>query len=882
MSVACQRMSAVSMFDRALIATLALVSVLAVLPARGEDDEAIGFERIPPRLSMVEGEASFWRPGGEDWTEAQVNTPLAGGDQLYTAGDGKLEVQIGPRAFVRAAGQTQFGLDALEPDYLQMRLTEGDVSLDLRNIGPGQTIEVGTPNAVFTVEQPGYYRLTVAGPTSTFISRRGGRASVTSTTGAVAAIGGGEQAIVTGVEAPAIATAGADDLDGWDRWNYARTERQVQAVSARYVSPDVYGLADLDDHGDWRQVPTYGSVWVPRRVAVDWAPYSTGRWLHDPYYGWSWVDHSPWGWAPFHYGRWVHVSGFWGWCPGPVVVRPFYSPALVAFYGGPSFRVSIGAPFGWVALGWGEPLSPWWGPTYFRGNAWWGGWGGPRVVNRVVVHNTTVINVNRINIYENVRVRNGVVVVDGDKFGRGRVDRYRRGDIDTGKLRPVRGDLPFRPGRESLQAGDRPGRRPPRELLDRRVVSPRDVREARGARGSRDEAPGAVETSGTRSARRDAAAGDDRRRASEPGAEAAAQVAGQRSERRSSDRDNSRAGAVSPERDATAPAVREQGRRDVDVRRDRAGSQIQAETRSDRLRPPPVPRDGRSAPTRDATAPAVREQARRDVDVRRDRAGSQVQGETRSDRLRPPPVPRDGRSAPSRDATAPAVREQVRRDVDVRRDRAGSQVQAETRSDRLRPPPVPRDGRSAPSRETSIPAVREQARRDVDQLRDRGAARAQAERLRPPPVPRAGQSAPSARDNAVREQRRAAPSQGATASAPPRNVQRYSAPRQPEVRANRRESAPARERGSDVVSNQRRQAPAQLQQRSGGSVPSVRSMPRSGSDSRQASMRGGSVASQPSMRSAPRFGGGSPQASVRGERGGYSGGQRGGDRAARR
>jgi hypothetical protein len=76
------------------------------------------------------------------------------------------------------------------------------------------------------------------------------------------------------------------------------------------------------------------------------------------------VDTAPWSWAPYHYGRWVSVSGFWAWAPGPVVARPVYAPALVAFFGGPSVGVcfSIGSSVvGWVALGWGEPLLPWWG-----------------------------------------------------------------------------------------------------------------------------------------------------------------------------------------------------------------------------------------------------------------------------------------------------------------------------------------------------------------------------------------------------------------------------------------------------------------------------------------------------------------------------------------
>jgi len=86
--------------------------------------------------------------------------------------------------------------------------------------------------------------------------------------------------------------------------------------------------------------------------------------VRDPFYGWTWVDTAPWGWAPYHHGRWVFVNGFWEWAPGPVLPRPVYAPALVAFLGGPGVHVGIGpgGPIvGWVALGWGEPCVPWWG-----------------------------------------------------------------------------------------------------------------------------------------------------------------------------------------------------------------------------------------------------------------------------------------------------------------------------------------------------------------------------------------------------------------------------------------------------------------------------------------------------------------------------------------
>jgi len=451
-------------------------------PGRAQDDEAIGFERTPPRLSFTDGAVSFLRPGAEDWTPARVNTPLAPGDELYAADGSNLELQIGARAYVRAGEQTQLGLTSLEPDFLQLRVTTGYLSLDLRSRKANQTIEIDTPNAAFTVEHTGYYRVEVAGETTTFLSRRGGRATVTTAAGASAALVPSEQVVVSGTDAPQIETYAAPELDAWDRWNYARSELQIDAVSARYVSSGVYGADDLDHYGDWRVVPSYGSVWVPRGVAVGWAPYSTGRWIYDPYYSWTWVDDAPWGWAPYHYGRWVYVSGFWGWCPGPIVVRPYYAPALVAFFGGGgvSIGISLGGPpqLGWVALSWGEPLVPWWGPVHFRAAPCWAGWGGPHIVNKVVVKRKTVINVREINVYQNARVRNAMVAVDRKYFGRRSIEEGRAARVDAEKFKPLRGDFPAKPDRSSLVAAGGPAKHPPREVLDRSVVATREPRAA--------------------------------------------------------------------------------------------------------------------------------------------------------------------------------------------------------------------------------------------------------------------------------------------------------------------------------------------------------------------------------------------------------------------
>jgi hypothetical protein len=461
-----------------LILVLAALAGVAwagqAIEAPGPQEDAVG--RTPPRLSFVDGQVSFWRPGAQEWTQAQINTPLAPGDQVYTGSPGNLELQIGGRAFVRGWANTNLGLESHESDFLQFKVTTGRAAFDLRTLEPGRTVEVDTPNAAFTIEHPGYYRVDVIGERTSFITRRAGRATVIPAGGESATIAPSEEVVVEGVTSPKVSSYVAPQLDEWDKWNYARTDVLLDAVSARHVPPGTYGVADLDRHGDWRVVDDYGSVWVPTGVPRGWAPYTTGAWTLDPYYGWTWVDTAPWGWAPYHYGRWVSVRGFWGWAPGPVVARPVYAPALVAFLGGPSVSVSVGfggPVVGWVALGWGEPCVPWWGRPGFAHRPWWGGWGGPRVVNNVVVHHTTVVNVQNINVYRNTSVKNAVVVVNENRFGRGRITPARVTEVDVHSLKPIHTAPQVATTPASFVPTARRGIRPPEENLRQSVVSTR-------------------------------------------------------------------------------------------------------------------------------------------------------------------------------------------------------------------------------------------------------------------------------------------------------------------------------------------------------------------------------------------------------------------------
>ena len=372
---------------------------------------------------------------------------------------------------MRAAYGTQVGLDNQEPEYIQLRVTGGQVALDLQGLPPSSTLEVDTPNAAFTVDRPGYYHLDVNQDSSRLGVYRGGNATMTPSGGTATPIASNQQLTVTGTESAQLTLGAAPQLTTWDNWNSQRTAYLIQTPSARYVGPAVYGTESLDQYGRWRTVETYGSVWVPADVAPGWVPYSTGRWIWEPRFGWTWLDTAPWGWAPYHYGRWVFVGNYWAWAPGPIVARPAYAPALVVFLGGPA--VVVGRPLYWAPLGWGEPVIPWWGRRGFVGVPWWGGWAGPRVVNNVVINRNTTVNVTNITVYRNVQVTNAVVGVPREQFGHGTVKPARIPQADLRQLAPVRGALEIKPVAASVMPATGATVKPPAPIQARGVVATR-------------------------------------------------------------------------------------------------------------------------------------------------------------------------------------------------------------------------------------------------------------------------------------------------------------------------------------------------------------------------------------------------------------------------
>jgi len=379
------------------------------LPASAQSDD-------PPsrvaRLAYVQGSVSFQPAGTDDWVTAGLNRPLTTGDKLWSDNNGRVELQLGG-SLVRLSSNTGFSFLNLSDSVTQIQLSQGTLLVRVQRLDDNESYEIDTPNLAFSVLRPGLYKISVneAGD-STAVKVRSGDGEATGG-GAAFAVHANDYDTFSGTDQLSVDSQryGAA-ADAFDNWAAGRDRHWQNSNSAQYVSVDVVGYDDLDDHGSWRRTPDYGSVWFPRTSVAGWAPYHNGHWDYIEPWGYTWVDDEPWGFAPFHYGRWLFYEGSWGWVPSPpraqgiTYVRPVYAPALVAWVGGPHFAIGItsapGVNVGWFPLGPREVYVP----SYRVSRNY---------VNKVNVSNTTV-NTTVVNNYYNTTVVNNNVNVTNVKY----------------------------------------------------------------------------------------------------------------------------------------------------------------------------------------------------------------------------------------------------------------------------------------------------------------------------------------------------------------------------------------------------------------------------------------------------------------------------------
>jgi hypothetical protein len=305
------------------------------------------------RISAMDGNVSYEPASVNDFAAAELNYPLTSGDRLYADASSDAELQTGNLA-VRLGALTDLTMTALTDTLTQFGLAQGSVHLRAYQLDPGTTVELDTPNVAVTVLSAGDVRVeTDSSSNMTLVTVFNGQAEVDGN-GIQIVLKAGESVQLRGSQPVSAQWMQVEPQDALDAFSAQRDLQYQGAMSAQAndINPETIGGEDLQQYGQWQSDADNGPVWYPAGVAVDWEPYRTGHWVWVAPWGWTWVESEPWGFAPFHYGRWGRFGNRWGWIPGPPILRPIWSPALVVFVGAPGVTA-------WFPLGPREPFVPW-------------------------------------------------------------------------------------------------------------------------------------------------------------------------------------------------------------------------------------------------------------------------------------------------------------------------------------------------------------------------------------------------------------------------------------------------------------------------------------------------------------------------------------------
>lgn len=472
---------------RGCLARMLMALVLALAGA-----QALAQAGDPPgrvaRLDHAEGAVSFLPAGDDEWVDAPRNRPITRGDQLWTDSDARAELHLGSSA-LRMDARTHLQFTQLDDHQARLTLPQGTASLRVHRLQAGERLQVDTPHISFRATQAGSYRLDVNPANGTTrVTLHAGQGTVYGRNGQALGLTAPQQLTFSGRDLAQLGAPAAPVRDDFDEWAAARDRDAQRSASARYMSREIPGYQQLDTYGDWRMDPTYGPVWYPQLTLVGWAPYRHGHWEYIPPWGWTWIDDAPWGFAPFHYGRWVQISLRWYWVPGPIVARPVYAPALVAFVGGSAGHLLLSSRqpgMAWFPLAPGEAFRP-----AYRAS--------PHYVDRLNRHQHRP---QGDRFYRYQRQPDAVTVVPREAFGRHRPMRSEalpvaRADLDRARVVTAPRVLPERRRDDSEIRRAPPDRIPP-------GWAPRQ----RGVESRLDERPG--ERPGSRFGERD----DNARRA---------------------------------------------------------------------------------------------------------------------------------------------------------------------------------------------------------------------------------------------------------------------------------------------------------------------------------------------------------------------------------
>ncbi len=117
---------------------------------------------IAGRVAVADGDAQIWRAEEDSaagqWDDAVVNDVVSAGTGLYTGGDGRNEVRVGPHTF-RLGANSRGGFTQLDYSTALFNLEYGTLNVRLARPEHGETTSVTVAGLRIDLVAPGRYRI---------------------------------------------------------------------------------------------------------------------------------------------------------------------------------------------------------------------------------------------------------------------------------------------------------------------------------------------------------------------------------------------------------------------------------------------------------------------------------------------------------------------------------------------------------------------------------------------------------------------------------------------------------------------------------------------------------------------------------------------------
>jgi ferric-dicitrate binding protein FerR (iron transport regulator) len=203
----------------------------------------------PARVQYISGQVSVAPKDTNEWSAARLNQSLRSGQHIWSDKDSRVEINVGD-GFIRMNSEASVTLVAVNRSTVQIGVNQGEVSLTVLHLVPGEIYEIDTPNATLTATKAGVYRVEVR-PTldQTVVTTRKGSIVATGQ-GKAVTVSSGQQLVFLNKNSLQHTVAKAPPPDGFEDWASVRDKRLRDSRPPFAVGVGV---------GPW----PYGAVAVP-------------------------------------------------------------------------------------------------------------------------------------------------------------------------------------------------------------------------------------------------------------------------------------------------------------------------------------------------------------------------------------------------------------------------------------------------------------------------------------------------------------------------------------------------------------------------------------------------------------------------------------------